>query len=157
MIRVICAFPGTGKSYFHKLYPDITFDSDSSNFSWESPGVRHRNWPYNYIEHIEEVLENNKDKIIFVSTHKDLLQALKEKEIPFVVISPDHYCKEEYINRFRERGNDEKFIDTLAKNFNSFLADLSEAQFKISLTKKEYISDVIKVLPEGIFIKATCC
>ena len=32
--KIISAFPGTGKSYYHKNHPNTTLDSDSSQFSW---------------------------------------------------------------------------------------------------------------------------
>ena len=32
--KIISAFPGTGKSYYHKNHPETTLDSDSSFFSW---------------------------------------------------------------------------------------------------------------------------
>lgn len=32
--RIISAFPGTGKTYYHKMHPETTLDSDSSLFHW---------------------------------------------------------------------------------------------------------------------------
>ena len=32
--KIISGFPGIGKSYYHKLHPETTLDSDSSEFSW---------------------------------------------------------------------------------------------------------------------------
>ncbi len=36
--RIISAFPGTGKSFYHKNNPKTTLNSDSSFFSWITVG-----------------------------------------------------------------------------------------------------------------------
>ena len=42
--RIISAFPGTGKSYYHSNHKDTTLDSDSSLFSWiYVDGIKQRN------------------------------------------------------------------------------------------------------------------
>ena len=68
--RIIAAFPGTGKSYYHKENPETTLDSDSSRFSWvkdsEGNNTKERNpdFPENYISHIKENI--GKYEFIFV-------------------------------------------------------------------------------------------
>jgi len=54
--RIISAFPGTGKSFYHNTHKDTTLDSDSSNFSWlaDDKTLRNPEFPYNYIKHIKE-------------------------------------------------------------------------------------------------------
>jgi len=55
--RIISAFPGTGKSYYHNKHKETTLDSDSSNFSLVvENGEKKRNpdFPENYIKHIKE-------------------------------------------------------------------------------------------------------
>ena len=75
MTRIISAFPGTGKTYFHTHKgPLATADSDSSHFSWISKGVRHPEFPANYIEHINDLM--GKVDYIFVSSHQDVRNAL---------------------------------------------------------------------------------
>ena len=61
---LVSAFPGCGKTYFHLLYPEITLDSDSSQFSWIPSKERKPEFPQNYIEHIKQNI--GKYKIIFV-------------------------------------------------------------------------------------------
>ena len=36
--KIISAFPGVGKTTYHKNNPDTTLDSDSSGFSWVIDG-----------------------------------------------------------------------------------------------------------------------
>ena len=58
MTRVISAFPGTGKSYFHRNSDSKVLDSDSSKFSWIEEGVRHPDFPNNYMTHIKENIDS---------------------------------------------------------------------------------------------------
>ena len=53
MTKVISAFPGTGKSYFHQNSNLDILDSDSSKYSWISEGVRNPDFPDNYMAHIK--------------------------------------------------------------------------------------------------------
>ena len=86
--RIISAFPGTGKTYYHKMNPETTLDSDSSNFSWlEAPAgglVRNPEFPNNYIQHIKENI--GKYEIIFVSSHEEVRKALIENCIFFYLL-----------------------------------------------------------------------
>jgi len=49
MAKVISAFPGTGKTYFHRNAELKVYDSDSSKYSWIKEGLKDPNFPNNYI------------------------------------------------------------------------------------------------------------
>lgn len=120
--RVFAGFPGVGKSYVTNLWPDECSDSDSSAFSW-APGKqgqeRHPEWPQNYIDHIKQMLEAN--EIVFVSTHAEVLEALAEAGIAWQLLVPSHNCKEEYLERYAERGSPQSFIDLLSTKWGAFI------------------------------------
>lgn len=147
--RVISAFPATGKSYFTKNTSLKVLDSDSSNFSWvineDGTKVRNPNFPKNYIEHIKENL--GKVDIIFVSSHKEVRDALVENKLFFTLFRPNYFIKEEYIKRFIERGNDEKFIKFIDENWENFIDELclQDGCEIICLEKGQYISDIISL------------
>lgn len=147
--RVISAFPATGKSYFTKNTSLKVLDSDSSNFSWvineDGTKIRNPNFPKNYIEHIKQNL--GKVDIIFVSSHKEVRDALVENNIDFLLIYPNFYLKEQYLERFKTRGNDEKFIKFIDENWDNFLHELisQEKCEKFVLQNNLYISDVISL------------
>ena len=45
--KIIAAFPGTGKSFYHNNNKETSLDSDSSNFSWiyvNNQKVRNPSW-----------------------------------------------------------------------------------------------------------------
>lgn len=153
---IISAFPGTGKSYFANLYPTICSDSDSSSFSWiEKDGEKKRNpnFPRNYFDYILNELVGKK-KIIFVSSHESVRQYMVDNNIYFNLIYPyiDYKILYEYIDRFKKRGSDKKFINFIEENWYDFIADLRRQNCcnHIVLFKEEYISDYM-----GIFTAFT--
>lgn len=140
---IVCGFPGIGKTTLKDRYPDQVVDSDSSLFSWASPGVRHPEWPNNYLDHLSKLEEENPDKLILVSTHKEVISGLLERKIRFSIIRPSIECKQEYIERFIKRGSTEAFIELLDKNFETFLDDLDNVPgIHVSvLSPGSYLSD----------------
>jgi hypothetical protein len=126
--KIISAFPGTGKSYYHKKYPNETLDSDSSNFSWikdedgNNTKERNPNFPENYIEHIKSNV--GKYKYIFVSSHKEVRDALLDSCIFFYIVYPEGSRKEEFLKRYKDRGNPEGFVKLVDENWNSWLAEI---------------------------------
>jgi hypothetical protein len=126
--KIISAFPGTGKSYYHNKYKETTLDSDSSNFSWikdnEGNNTNQRNpeFPRNYINHIKENI--GKYKYIFVSSHKEVRDALLNECLFFYLVYPDDRRKDEFIQRYKNRGNDENFIKLVSNNWEEWLKEL---------------------------------
>lgn len=123
--KIISAFPGTGKSHYHKLHPDTTLDSDSSQFSWiEINGNKTRNpeFPNNYIQHIKDNI--GKYKYIFVSSHKEVRNALIDNCLKFYIVVPKFSCKEIYLDRYRQRGNDDYFINLIDRFWDLWLHEI---------------------------------
>ena len=121
--KIISAFPGVGKTTYHKNNPDTTLDSDSSSFSWivDEHGNKTRNphFPQNYIDHIKQNI--GKYKYIFVSSHKEVRDALLDNCIFFYLVYPVNSRKEEFIQRYRDRGNDENFIKLVKTNWENWM------------------------------------
>jgi len=114
--KIIAAFPGTGKTTFYNANKEITLDSDSSRFSWwinsENQKKRNPYFPHNYIKHIVENI--GKYEYILISSHKEVREALLNNCLYFYLIFPNIFRKEEFIQRFKERGNDETFIKLIS-------------------------------------------
>lgn len=125
--RIISAFPGTGKSYFYNENKSTTIDSDSSEFSWvkdeqgNNTKERNPNFPQNYIEHIKENI--GKYEFIFVSSHKEVREALKDNCIFFYLIYPDVNRKEEFIQRYIDRGSPNGFIKLIESNWEEWIKE----------------------------------
>ncbi len=120
---IISGFPGIGKTYFKEnSYKKNVSDSDSSKFSWIEEGVRHPDFPQNYIDHIKENI--GKTDIILVSSHKIVRDALRDNEILFTLVYPKRELKQEYLERFKSRGNNESFVKMLDENWDKFIDEM---------------------------------
>lgn len=143
---VISGFPGVGKSWlFENPNGLVIVDSDSSNFSWENAAekIRHPEWPNNYIQHILE--QRDKMDIIFVSTHKEVRDAMVAAKIPFILVYPGPDMKEEYIQRYVDRGNAPGFVRLLEQNYEAWIAELQiqDNCTHVVLDPGQYLADVI--------------
>ena len=130
---VICAFPGSGKTYAYTHYNGLPYkmlDSDSSEYSWvkdengKNTKVRNPDFPQNYINHIKENL--GKVDVIFVSSHKEVSTALREAGIDYVIASPLHSdtIKEAWLKRLRDRGSSEEFVNVIDEHFYEWIDDM---------------------------------
>jgi hypothetical protein len=118
-------------------------DSDSSLFSWTSPGVRNPDFPHNYIDHIAGLLRS-KD-IICISSHKAVRDALRERHLFYQIVYPDRAKtdKSTYIERLRARSGD-AFAKTISDNWDKWIdeieAETFPAKYPIDATSM-YLSD----------------
>ena len=122
--KLISAFPGTGKSYYHANHKDTTLDSDSSMFSWVIvDGIKQRNpeFPTNYINHIKENI--GKYDFIFVSSHKEVREALIDNCLFFHLIYPSYRDRELYLTRYKERNSSQSFIDLIDSNWFDWIEE----------------------------------
>jgi hypothetical protein len=152
--KIISGFPGIGKSVCAKANPQF-LDSDSVAYYWQrniggliekdggGKNVRHPDFPANYIHYLKNQM--GKVPVIFVSSHKEVLDALVDGEIPFTLIYPASNLLSEYIQRYRVRGSSEKFTNLMWDNWDHLIPEL-DAQEKcdrIILKTGEYLSDVL--------------
>ena len=143
MTKIISGFPGIGKTFYKQNSYLNVLDSDSSKFSWIEKGIRHPNFPQNYINHIKK--NTNKVDIILVSSHKIVREALVNNNINFTLVFPEKNLKKEYIERFRNRGNDKSFIHLLETSWDSFMDEMeNQKNCKIIRLKSgEFLADKI--------------
>lgn len=134
---IVCGFPGIGKSYLKTKYGESVSDSDSSTFPKED-------FPHNYINHINNLI--GKKSLILVSTHKEVLDELEKLNVNFIIVYPDRSLKEEYIQRYIDRGSPQPFIDLLSNNWDTFQDDIELPRnnaWKVKLGKGEFLSDYL--------------
>lgn len=130
LCKVISGFPGIGKSYVFKNQDKIGIkcvDSDSSMFSWttdaENQKIRNPFWPSNYIQHLHGLLNDDSIDYIFVSTHKEVREAMKANNIEYTLIYPMATQRTEYISRYTERKSPPEFIAMMYDKFAGFVQD----------------------------------
>jgi hypothetical protein len=142
---VVSGFPGIGKSYLYKLNEKmIILDSDSSEFSWIEEGVRHPDFPNNYMEHIKSNI--GKVDNIFVSSHDIVRRELEANGINYLLVYPSIDLKDEYIQRYKDRGSNEGFINFIRSNWKEFITAIEKETFPelIRLYSGEYLRDALE-------------
>ena len=153
--KIIAAFPGMGKSAFSNHHPELCSDSDSSNFSWvkdeDGKNTKKRNpeFPQNYIDHIKDLIGNY--EYVFVSSHKEVREALEENCIFYYLVIPGIARKEEFIERYKNRNSPEGFIKFIEDNWTIWLDECRELSVgrKIVVCDKknlEYMANIIEFL-----------
>jgi hypothetical protein len=143
MPNVICGFPGVGKSTLFRNRGDLKIlDSDSSTFDKAE-------FPQNYIAHIKEKIAEG--YIILASTHDVVRNALVENNIPFGIVYPALNCKEEYLQRYRDRGSPQAFIDLMDAKWVDFVNGCASQKGCISycMPKGQYMPS-IEELPKKL-------
>jgi hypothetical protein len=136
---IISAFPGCGKSHlFRNKGEKHILDSDSSKFDKSQ-------FPENYIQHIKSNI--GVADMILVSSHKEVRDALVDNGIEFILVYPNKEIKDEYIQRYIDRGNEDKFVDLLKNNWSNWIPELEQQEGckKIELKSGQYLSDVVSL------------
>lgn len=136
---IICGFPGIGKT--HLAESRGWHDSDSSQFSWAWPGVRHPNFPANYIDHIGSLTG-----IALVSSHSLVRDALANRDMDFWLCYPESNCMEEYLARYVRRGSPPEFVSLLRSKWGAWISEMdneSRAVGRWVLKPGQYASDVL--------------
>lgn len=151
---MICAcFAGTGKTSLATNSPVDFIDLESSDYQWtfnkdmdreERKGTEEKeknpDFPLNYIQDIREM---DKYRNVLIACQPSVLKALAQANVNYTVVTPEAYLKEEYLDRYRERGNTQGFIDLMDRNFNDFVNDL-----KTNI----HASACITIKQKGIFL-----
>lgn len=168
--KIISAFPACGKSTYYKdwsqyspenvwrkshngeqVYNNIgeprgekILDSDSSLFSWiydengNKTDKRNPDFPNNYIQHIKDHMDT--EDVIFVSSHKVVRDALKAENIPYYLVYPKKDMKDEWMYRFKNRGNDEAFIKFQDEHWDEFIDDMENETFPTKIVLEHYVN-----------------
>lgn len=136
--KVICGFPGVGKSTLFKELKDSDYkvlDSDSSTFDKAE-------FPDNYIKHIKE--KTAEGYTILASSHDVVRDALIKNEMLFTLVYPDKSLKDEYLERYKERGSPQKFIDLLDSKWDEWIGQCDDLKNdycrKVKLDAGEYVN-----------------
>lgn len=129
---IICGFPGIGKSAISNTIPGVV-DLESTPFN--------KNWDvYSDVAlHMKE-----KGSTVLVSSHKELREMFREKHIDYVFVVPSRSLKDEYMRRYKQRGNNKEFINFISENWNSFTYPLKgETVFRLE-NVDDYLFDCLE-------------
>ena len=148
----IYAFTATGKSSVAKKYKNI-IDMESTIYKYldtiEDEKLKgtdrqlNKEWPNNYFKALDEV----KDKYDYILISDDICNEYLEKNnYEYWWIYPKKELKEEYLQRCRNRGNNDTFIHYYDINWNEWIdacINDKNASKHIELESNEYLEDVI--------------
>jgi hypothetical protein len=152
--KIVCGFPGTGKSYFaehQKDYGITIIDIDSSLFSWvyqDGHRTKERNidFPRNYINEIDRIIRENNTDILLVSTQKIIRNYLEIHRYNPIIVYPDISLKNAYYKRYVERDNRKQFIKDMMNTWEDHIITIENEDkdcCKCRLrTKNDYISNI---------------
>nr|WP_238333031.1 hypothetical protein [Brevibacillus laterosporus] len=98
------------------------------------------------MQHIEENI--GKVDYICVSSHEVVREALQEKGINYTLVYPEISLKDEYLQRYRNRGSANSFVEFISSKWGNFIHDIERETFPklIKLEGGQFISDVLEVI-----------
>ncbi|QXO12694.1 hypothetical protein pEaSNUABM49_00460 [Erwinia phage pEa_SNUABM_49] len=134
MAKIICGFPGIGKSSIKNI--GKVLDLDSSLYTKNSL------FPANYIVDIVSAMDEY--DYILVSTHDVLRKELQSMGISYTNVYPEIDLGEEYHDRYVQRGSPESFINFIDENWDDFIYELQydDSEY-VELESGQFLSDII--------------
>jgi hypothetical protein len=69
-----------------------------------------------------------------VSSHDVVRKALKDAGLKFILVYPDKDMKEEFIRRYKERGDSENFINFIESNWVKFIDEMYDEDDELCYT-----------------------
>ena len=143
-----------GKTTLAKKYMKDVIDLESGNFKWIENGntestkgdnkrTQNPRYPINYLEAIKEA--NSKYKVVLISQHEVIRKCLDAVKLDYIIAYPDIQLKDEYIERYRHRGNNENFINLISREWNNWISALNdiEGHNKIVLKSGQFLEDYV--------------
>ena len=133
---IISAFCGTGKTH-------ICENSNKKIIEFECWKYDKDAFPNNCVADIKSKF--GKVDIIFISTNPLVLDVLIRMGKQIILIYPELKLKNEYMNRYRNRGSSNDFMLMLSKYWDTWLREIKENKNcqHIRLKTGEYITDVL--------------
>lgn len=156
---IICGFSGIGKTTLGKKYCNVAeigqslFRNIYLDKSAYTMDREHRKnikkdvlpnpeWPMNYIHKINELREIH--DFVCVFTDPELMETFRQLGIPFQIALPEKSRKEEFLQNFKNRGNDSMFCEKASKAWDKRLDMFYKMkETNIILKNGEYLEDAL--------------
>ena len=108
--------------------------------------ISNPDFPVNYINYIKDMM--GKIDVVFVSTHQNVRQALRDNNISYILVYPAVDTKDEMLQRYVTKGSTPEFVDMMRANWDDFIEDMQqdETPDKIELQSNQYLSAVVQEL-----------
>lgn len=126
---IVCGFAGIGKSTLCKMKASwIDLESTPFEKDWERYAK--------VAMHMDKQGYN-----VMLSCHAELRTLLHVKGARYYVVLPFFDLKEEYLNRYRKRGNDPAFVESIKKNWDKYTENF-EWEYPVYLRAGQHLSDI---------------
>lgn len=117
---IVLGFPAVGKTHFTKK-----FESEFSISDADVPlNSRDKNFNRKYVSFIKKMCRSDIN-YIFTSVDGDLIDRIKSddffKDVPKYIIYPSRELKADYIERFRDRGNNQEYVSYMSDNWDAII------------------------------------
>lgn len=145
-----CIFPGMGKTFVQRtgnsfFSPYYYIELPTDNF------VKERS-PDDYVQSVQDLSnvfcrrQTGMSAILMLTSHKSVRETLGRDGLPFALFYPDISLKEEYIERYRQRGSTPAFIEHVSNNWDNWVRACEKdpyAQTKVRMGSGEYLYDYL--------------
>lgn len=142
---IISGFSGIGKTQAAAGYKEFVIDMESNKYSKLDNGSTNPDFPKNYVETIEKEYNTGSNKVILVSCHQSVRDALHLLGVPFIIVLPNENAKNEYKIRWLARGSSIEFITKMDINWYNYLntckMDMAPC---IYLEKDQFLVDILR-------------
>lgn len=149
----IFAFTATGKSTLATKYKNV-IDMESTLYKYidnyledeslkSTPRKLNKEWPINYFKALKEAKDKYDYILIADEVCKDFII---NNKFEYWYVYPKRELKKEYLNRCKNRGNNEEFIYWYSKLWNEWIEKCEEDNYaskKIELSSNEFLEDVL--------------
>lgn len=148
----IYTFTAAGKTSLSKKYSNV-IDMESTIYKYmeskedesKKGTIRKLNtdWPQNYFSALNQV-KNEYDYILI--SDEVCNEFLKNNNYEYWWVYPNKNLKEEYLNRCKKRGNNQKFIYWYSKSWDKWIENCKKdklASRHIELKSNEYLENVL--------------
>lgn len=163
---LIMAYMGTGKTELEKRYENVVdFDFQDYKYIYDE-SIRHlpleqrkgnvslrtenSDYPDNFINEAIKLLNNGKIVVSpFIEHVYNAYSSSKFKDnisdVRVILVCPTSDIFDEYIARFRNRGNGEEFVERRIKEFPSLECLFNSATYeKITMKSGQYLSEALE-------------
>ena len=103
-----------------------------------------QNWPRNYISAV--ITAYHRYRYVLIPTSAPVLLELQRFRLPYILCYPDRALKEEYRQRYEDRGNSEEFMNTFIDGWDGFIDSFEADTYgnHIVLQSGEHLKDRLK-------------
>ena len=101
-------------------------------------------WEFSYLEAILEYHRQNPQDYLVIPSVARVLRCLGQAGVPYVLCYPETGARQEYLRRFKSRGNSPDFIDIFIGDWDNWMESLRKDSCGIHIEMKphQYLLDL---------------